>query len=72
MKIRSFLMLVDKNAVTTADGLNQKFKIRKVVEGGKERIKVEVAGDISRDDPGDKIMVNINVDSRIIVSPYHF
>ena len=55
-------MFSDKNSHTTVDGLNQKFRINKVIENGKERTKVNVIGETDPASLGDEILIKINVD----------
>lgn len=62
-KVCAYLMLADKNSRTTVDGLNQKFRIKKIIENSKERTKVDVIGDINPASLGDEILININVDT---------
>ena len=57
--VKAFLMLTDKNSVTSVDGLNQKFLLRK---HDKDRTYVEIVGDISPEGLGDEILTRINVD----------
>ena len=58
--VRAHLMLADKNAVATVNGLNQKFQLKKVED---ERTYVEVVGGISKDDLGEEVLIRINVDN---------
>jgi hypothetical protein len=58
-KVKAFLMLADKNAHTTVDGLNQKFLLREFNNG---RTYVEIVGETSPEDLGAKILTRVNVD----------
>jgi len=62
LEVRAFLMLADKNAVATVNGLNQKFQLKTV---GEERTTVEIIGDISTKELGDEVLVRINIDDLI-------
>lgn len=61
-EVRAHLMLANKNAIATVDGLNQKFQLKKI-EG--ERTYVEVIGVNSPADLGDEILIRVNVDNLI-------
>ena len=56
--IRPYLMLTDKNARASVDGLNQKFKISKNASG---RTEARVVGDVSPDALGDPVLIEVNV-----------
>jgi hypothetical protein len=58
-QINAFLMLADKNAKTTVNGLNQKFRLR---EHGNGRTSVEIIGGTSPADLGKEILIRVNVD----------
>jgi hypothetical protein len=60
--VNAHLMLADKNAVATVNGLNQKFQLKKVEE---ERTYVEVVGGISKADLGKEVLIGVNVDDII-------
>ncbi len=60
--IRAHLILADKNAVATVNGLNQIFQLKKVEN---ERTYVEVVGGISKADLGEEVLTSINVDNII-------
>lgn len=64
--LKTYLMLADKTAIATVDGLNQKFAIRKDEEG---RNDVQIVGDVSLVALGEKILCAINVDS--IIDPLY-
>lgn len=57
--IRPYLMLADKNACASVDGLNQYFKIRSK-DGGK-RTEAFMVGDCSRDALGDPVLIEVDV-----------
>lgn len=59
--VRASLMLVDKESVATADGLNQRFRIRK--DG--RRTRIEVVADGAAIDLGTPILTSINVDEQV-------
>ncbi len=56
--VRSFLLLVDKDAVASVDGLNQRFKI--VDEN--DRTKVVIEPGLTKKDLGNDILVEIDTD----------
>jgi len=58
-QVKAFLMLADKDAKTTVNGLNQKFRLR---EHGNHRTSVEIIGGTSPADLGDEILIRVNVD----------
>ncbi|MBN1181690.1 MAG: hypothetical protein JXB49_05330, partial [Bacteroidales bacterium] len=60
--LHSYLMLANKNAVSTVAGLNQKFLL-KTVDG--ERTVVEIVGDVSREGLGDDILIRVCVDDLV-------
>jgi len=59
--VKGYLTLVDKNAICSVDGLNQKFFID-VVDGRKS---VHVSGDVSLDALGVRLLVDVDVDEMI-------
>jgi hypothetical protein len=60
--VHAYLMLADKNAVATVDGLNQKFLLKTVED---ERTIVEVVGDVSREALGEEVLIRVCVDDLI-------
>lgn len=60
-KINAFLMLANKDAVSSVDGINQRFKVRKV-EG---RLKVLTDPALTQSLLGDPLLVSVNVDSQV-------
>lgn len=64
--LKTYLMLADKTARATVDGLNQKFVIRK---DGEDKNDVQIVGDVSLVALGEKILCAINVDS--IIDPIY-
>jgi len=58
-KIKAFLMMANKNAAATVDGLNQKFLLRDHVD---DRNYIEVIGGTSSEDLGKEILIRVNVD----------
>ena len=60
--VHAYLMLADKNAVATVNGLNQKFQLKTVND---DRTIVEVVGDVSNEGLGKEILIRINVDDII-------
>jgi hypothetical protein len=64
LKTRSALMLADKSAVASVDGLNQKFLLQKSAEG---RTSVKVAADLQPTDLGKSLLIKINVDAEVKV-----
>lgn len=56
--VRSHLMLADKNARTSVDGLNQHFKIEKGTDG---RTQARRVGDVSPEALGEKILKVVDV-----------
>jgi Domain of unknown function(DUF2779) len=60
--VHAFLMLADKNAMATVDGLNQKFQLKTVED---ERTIVEIVGDVSREGLGEEILIRVCVDDLI-------
>jgi len=56
--INTFLMLVNKNAKATVDGLNQKFRLRELGNG---RTSVEIIGGTSPTDLGKEILIRVDV-----------
>lgn len=62
LKVRSFLMLADKSKTCTVDGLNQKFRISRTVDG---RSSVQVAPGIQLGSIGEPILSCVNVDDLV-------
>ena len=60
-RIKSFLMMANKDAVATVNGLNQFFKIDK----NGDRISIEVETGLNRNDLGDKILISVDVDEEV-------
>jgi len=60
--VHAYLMLADKNAVATVNGLNQKFQLKTVED---DRIIVEVVGDVSKEGLGKEILIRVNADNII-------
>ncbi len=60
--VHAFLMLANKNAIATVDGLNQKFLLKTVED---ERTIVEIVGDVSREALGEEVLIRICVDDII-------
>ena len=60
-KVHASLMLVDKDKVSTVDGLNQRFKIRRI-EG---RLRVEVAKGLTPAALGQSLLAKIAVDGQV-------
>ncbi len=60
--VKAYLILADKSATATVDGLNQKFLL---VADDQGRTKVNVIGDISVDSLGAIILCEVSVDSII-------
>ena len=58
--VNAYLMMADKNAICSTDGLNQKFKITKDEYGRK---KVLVSDDLSKADLHTPVLARINVDN---------
>lgn len=56
--VTAFLMLADKQKKATVDGLNQKFLIRKDIEG---RVSVETIGDTAPEALGEPVLSPLNV-----------
>jgi len=61
-EVRAHLMLANKNAMATVDGLNQKFQLKKIED---ERTYVEVVGVTSKSDLGNEILIRVNVDNLV-------
>ena len=55
--VKSYLMLADKTATASVDGLNQKFVLEK-----NERTSVRINGDVSEEALGDKILIQVSTD----------
>lgn len=69
-QVSSFLMLADKSATASVDGLNQRFKIHRDARG---RSHVRVLPGTTADTIGSPILASVNVDehvSRILQSVY--
>jgi len=60
--VHAYLMLANKNAVATVEGLNQKFLL-KSVDG--ERTIVQIVGDVSKESLGNEIHIRVCVDELI-------
>jgi len=60
--VHAYLMLANKNAIATVEGLNQKFLL-KSVDG--ERTIVQIVGDVSRESLGNEILIKVCVDELI-------
>lgn len=60
--VHAYLMLANKNAVATVEGLNQKFLL-KSVDG--ERTIVQIVGDVSIESLGNEILIRVCVDELI-------
>ena len=65
--VHAFLMLANKNAVATVDGLNQKFLLKTVEE---DRTVVKIVGDVLRESLGEEVLIRICVDD-IIEKIFH-
>ncbi len=61
LKVRASLMLVDKDKVSAVDGLNQRFKVRRV-DG---RLRVEVDRKLTPATLGESLLTKVAVDSHI-------
>ena len=57
--VLSYLMLANKNAVATVDGLNQKFKL---IQDDENRTTVKIVGDVSFENLGEPVLIQVNVD----------
>ena len=62
LNVHAYLMLANKNAVATVEGLNQKFLL-KSVDG--ERTIVQIVGDVSKESLGSEILIRVCVDDLI-------
>jgi hypothetical protein len=60
--VHAYLMLANKNAFATVEGLNQKFLL-KSVDG--ERTIVQIVGDVSKESLGNEILIRVCVDELI-------
>ncbi|MBP7735460.1 MAG: DUF2779 domain-containing protein [Spirochaetes bacterium] len=60
-KIRSFLMMANKNSTANVDGLNQRFIINKK----QDRINIKTVGDISKTSFGNELLTKVRVDDII-------
>jgi hypothetical protein len=65
LELQTFLMLADKTAVATADGLNQKFFLDKSIDG---RVFVKVAPGTSKKDLGSALLRKVSVDREIDIA----
>lgn len=68
-KVNAYLMLADKSAIATVDGLNQRFVLKRNSDG---QSIVEIAGDVSLKALGQQILCKVPVDdiiSRIFDTP---
>jgi hypothetical protein len=61
-EVNAFLMLADKNAIATVNGLNQKFQL---VKADDERTTAKVVGDVSKAGLGEEVLIRICVDDII-------
>ena len=61
-EVRSYLMLADKNAEASGDGLNQKFLIVKDATGN---VSIKLCGDTSPEALGEEILIKVRVDDLI-------
>jgi len=61
-QVKGFLMLANKSAIATVDGLNQKFQLKKT---DKDKTYVEIIGDVSPNALGKQLLSQINVDELI-------
>jgi hypothetical protein len=57
--VLSYLMLANKNAVATVDGLNQKFKL---IQDDENMTTVKIVGDVSFENLGEPVLIQVNVD----------
>ena len=60
-EINAFLLLANKDAVSSVDGINQQFKVQKA-DG---RLKVLTHTDLTQSQLGDPLLVCVNVDSQV-------
>jgi hypothetical protein len=60
-KIYAYLMMADKEAAATVDGINQMFKIDKTGD----RVKIAVKEGLKRDMLGAEILIRVNVDEEV-------
>jgi hypothetical protein len=60
--VRAYLMLADKNAVATVNGLNQKFQL---ISTDDDRTIVEIVSDVSKEGLGEEILIRVNIDGII-------
>jgi len=60
-KINAYLMMADKEATATADGMNQSFKIDKTGD----RMKIVVKEGLKRDMLGAEVLIRVNVDEEV-------
>jgi len=58
-EVYSYLMLANKNAVATVNGLNQKFRLR---NADNDRLEVDIVGSTTVEELGDEILIRVNVD----------
>lgn len=64
LKATSYLMLADKNSLSSVDGLNQNFFLQK---DDSNKTSVKVTQNLSLDELGNKILIKKNVDSEVRV-----
>lgn len=62
LNVTAYLMLANKKATATVDGLNQLFKIRK--EGDRKKVEVDT-GKLMLNNLGEKILVQLNAEKAI-------
>ncbi|EAR13746.1 hypothetical protein PI23P_04592 [Polaribacter irgensii 23-P] len=62
-QVKGFLMLANKSAVATIDGLNQKFQLTKTDD---DKTYVKITGDVSPNALGKQLLSQINVDELIL------
>lgn len=60
--VHAYLMLANKNAKATVDGLNQKFQLKTVED---DRTIVEIVSNVSKLGIGEEILIRINIDDII-------
>jgi hypothetical protein len=61
LEINAFLLLANKDAVSSVDGINQQFKVQKT-DG---RLKILTHTGLTRSQLGDPLLVCVNVDSQV-------
>lgn len=62
LKVSSYLMLADKTAKATVDGINQKFFLEKDSSG---QVRVKTESGVSAEQLGEKLLVKVSVDDEI-------